>query len=589
MATTIGFLNLSLHAHLPYVVNHGTWPHGLEWLLEAATETYLPLLRMLDRLDREGSPTRLSMDFSPVLLEQLAHPVFQAELPQYLQRKLQYAREDEAFFQQARELHFADVARFWQGRYQQALDDLRRMRGDLIGSFRRLEEQGRMELLTCAATHGYQPLLGTDESVRAQIRMAVRTHRRHFGRAPRGIWLPECGYRPAGYWQAAVAPEGEERPYPSFHRIGIEQALEESGLTYFVVDAHLIEGSNRFASPYGSGLGSSARHQETASASANGGAGQLPGEEKLYRAYAVGPDAEHAKVHVFPRDPRTGFQVWSGDAGYPADPRYLDFHKKRWPGGHRYWEVTGPHTDLGAKQPYHPELAEERTRAHAEHFVSLVRSALQSAEESASPKVLCAPFDAELFGHWWFEGVSFLEHVLRALGTGSRGVDLITGSAYLRLRAPEQAIEMPEGSWGAGGDNRVWLNADTSWTYALLYRCEHEVRELCTDGGWRDGALGERLARQMCRELLLLESSDWPFLITTGAARDYAEQRFQGHVDSYRLLRSLWTAFLDQGRQLSEEQTGQLVSIEKTDDLFADVNPEFWVRGAKAMETPAAS
>ncbi len=582
MSTASGFLNLSLHAHLPYVVNHGTWPHGLEWLLEAAAETYIPLLRMLNGLVAEQVPVRLSMDFSPVLLEQLAHPVFQAELPQYLERKLQYAREDEAFFQQAQEHHFAEVARFWQHKCQTALTDLVKLENGLIGGFRQLEEQGSLELLTCSATHGYNPLLGTDESVRAQIRMAVRTHRRHFGQWPRGIWLPECGYRPSGYWQAPVTAQGEAKPYPAFYRIGVEQAVRESGLDYFFVDAHLIQGSNRFASPCGSSLGGSASVPLSRVPAAASGA--TFGDDLLYRTYAVASE-EKDKVHVFPRDPRTGFQVWSGDAGYPADPRYLDFHKKRWPGGHRYWEVTGANVDLGAKQPYSPAAAEERTREHGRHFVELVGEALAAASRNGDTALLNAPFDAELFGHWWFEGVTFLEHVLRALGSAESSVAPITGGAYLKLHRTEQTLELPEGSWGAGGDNRVWLNADTSWTYAHLYRCEHELREVCTEGSWRDGALGERIVKQLCRELLLLESSDWPFLITTGAARDYAERRFQGHVESFGTLLHIWHEFEAQGRQLTDEQLRQLQFNEQTDNIFADVNPEFWVRGARALES----
>ncbi len=582
MALTKGFLNLSLHAHLPYVVNHGTWPHGLEWLLEAAAETYLPLLRMLNRLRAEQVPVRLSMDISPVLLEQLAHPVFRAELPNYLERKLQYAREDEAFFQQAQEGNFAEVARFWQHTYLQATDDFAQLDGDLIAAFRQLEEQGCVELLTCSATHGYNPLLGTDESVRAQIRMAVRTHRRHFGRWPRGIWLPECGYRPAGYWQAPVTAQGEEKPYPGFHRIGVEQAVGENGLQYFFVDAHLIQGSNHFASPYGSSPGSSASVPLSRAVKVE--SGDTGDDDVLYRTYAVA-SGNNEKVHVFPRDPRTGFQVWSGDAGYPADPRYLDFHKKRWPGGHRYWEVTGSDVELGAKQPYSPAAAEERTREHARHFVALVGDALAAASRGDTPAVLSAPFDAELFGHWWFEGVGFLEHVLRALGSEHAAITSITGGDYLKLKQPEETLELPEGSWGAGGDNRVWLNADTSWTYAHLYRCEHELCEVCTEGSWRDGAWAERIVKQLCRELLLLESSDWTFLITTGAARDYAERRFQGHVDSFGTLLHLWHEFEAQGRQLTEEQQRQVQFNEQTDDIFPDVNPEFWVRGARALES----
>src|SRR5947209_2562190 len=95
--TPAGFLAITLHAHLPYVVHHGTWPHGIEWLHEAAAETYLPLLRMLETLERDGIPANLNINISPVLLEQLAHPHFISDFPKYLNRKIIAAREDEAY------------------------------------------------------------------------------------------------------------------------------------------------------------------------------------------------------------------------------------------------------------------------------------------------------------------------------------------------------------------------------------------------------------------------------------------------------------------------------------------------------------
>ena len=102
-----GYITFTLHALLPYVVHHGTWPHGLEWLLEAAAETYLPLLRVLRNLERDGLALKANINMSSVLLEQLAHPTFKTEFPEYLKRKLLATQEDEAYFLQSGETHFA--------------------------------------------------------------------------------------------------------------------------------------------------------------------------------------------------------------------------------------------------------------------------------------------------------------------------------------------------------------------------------------------------------------------------------------------------------------------------------------------------
>ena len=572
-----GLLTFTLHAHLPYVVNHGTWPHGMEWLHEAAAETYLPLVRVLERLERDGLPLHCNLNLSPVLCEQLRHPVFLTEFPRYLSRKAVAAREDEAFFVQSGEQEYAETARFWQRFYTEAADQFQALGGDLIAAFRGFAERGQIEIITCAATHGYMPLLGTDESVRAQIRVAVSTHTRHFGRAPRGIWLPECGYRPAGVWTfPTTAADGSPLPGPS-ERIGIEQALSESDLAFTFVDTHLGEASRRGSSPYGEPPTASQPAEEATVA-----------ERSVYFPYFVeGPsthDGSYTPVTVFPRDPRTGLQVWSGDHGYPGDGNYVDFHKKRWPGGHRYWRVTGPHVSQEDKLPYRPREAAARIASHAQHFAGLVREALAEAAAAGggdAPPILCSPFDAELFGHWWFEGPLWLEAVARALHAAPGVNDLISCPEYLAEYPRAGTISMPEGSWGAEGNNQVWLNPETGWTYTHLYPAELYVRDVCTAGRWRESALATGIVQQMCRELLLLESSDWQFLITTGAARDYAELRFLTHHDQFQTLKALWQAWELNGRLTGEDES-KLAAIHDRDGIFPDIDPAFWAMQASA-------
>ena len=573
-STPRGYLTFTLHAHLPYVVNHGTWPHGLEWLHEAAAETYLPLLRMMKNLERDGLALKCNLNISPILLEQLAHPVFRAEFPKYVERKILAAREDEAFFTQAGDAHFAHSARYWQKFFQTALDDFNAFDGDIVKGFKHFHETGQIEIITCGATHGYMPLLGTDESVRAQVRTAVATHKKHIGSHPRGIWAPECGYRPAGDWEFPVIPAGAIEPWKPFYRIGVEQALSESGIEYFFVDTHLVEESERIPSPYELLNGSVPKDPKTV---------QMTHENhrSLYQPYYVdGPYDKRFAASIFPRDPKTGIQVWSGDSGYPGDALYLDFHKKRWPGGHRYWQVTGSKIDIGQKTPYYPHEAAERTKAHADHFVHLVYEALKDGLNDEIPPILTSPFDAELFGHWWYEGVLWLEAVARVMAREDIPIALITCGEYLDKYPRAGFIAMHEGSWGAEGTNQVWMNPDTSWTYTHIYPAESFTREVATAGKWKDGGLGERIMKQLCRELLLLESSDWQFLITTGAARDYAETRFLTHNDQFQEVANAWKSFAAHGA-ISDTEEQRLAAIELRDSIFADIDPSFWAMGAK--------
>ncbi|SNT24244.1 1,4-alpha-glucan branching enzyme [Granulicella rosea] len=572
-----GFLTFTLHAHLPYVVNHGTWPHGMEWLHEAAAETYLPLLRVLGRLERDGIGLHCNLNISPVLLEQLTHPVFMTEFPNYVGRKIVAAREDEAFFLQSGEMHFAETARFWHRFFTQALEDFQALGGNIVSGFRRFHEAGLIDIITCAATHGYLPLLGTDESVRAQIRTAVDTHIRHIGQHPTGIWAPECGYRPAGLWSYPVQNQDGTPIAPAFERIGVEQALSESHLKFFFVDTHLVEDSEAIASPYELRSGVMAMRRKPAK--------PVQEQRSLYRPwYAAGiyegADGKLPPTAIFPRDPRTGLQVWSGEHGYPGDGNYVDFHKKRWPGGHRYWRVTGARVDMGNKEPYYPHEAEGRVHAHAAHFAALVQDALHAAPKDSLPPILCAPFDAELFGHWWFEGPLWLEAVARLLHDNADGPQLISAAAYLKMYPPTASIAMHEGSWGAEGNNQVWLNPETSWTYTHIYPAELYVRELATGGHWKRTELGTRIAQQLCRELLLLESSDWQFLITTGAARDYAELRFLTHNEQFLELKAIWEAYEAAG-ELNEHQHSRLDAIQLRDGIFPDIDPALWAKGSR--------
>lgn len=564
------FLTFTLHAHLPYVVNHGTWPHGLEWLHEAAAETYLPLLRMVRNLERDGIALHANLNLSPILLEQLAHPVFRAEFPKYLERKIIAANEDEAYFNQNGEPHLAETARFWHGFFQQALDDFHALGGDITGGFRAAAQAGLLDIITCAATHGYFPLLGTDESIRAQVQTGVATHERHIGKYPRGIWLPECAYRPAGMWSYPVTPHGGNQSWGPFDRKGVEEFLEDARLDFFFVDTHLVEESVMFT-PY-----------ELRAGGAVGVAASVAVETRaphrsLYHPYSVdGRQADHRPVTVFPRDPRTGLQVWSGDAGYPGDGNYLDFHKKRFPGGHRYWQVTHSKIDMAFKTPYYPEKAAALTRSHAEHYVSLVVDSLKGGFKDATPSILTSPFDAELFGHWWFEGTVWLEHVARAMARPEIPVALIGCAAYLDRYPPERSVSLPEGSWGKNGTNEVWLNPDTRWTWESLYPAEIALREAASSGHWKGNPQGERILKQMCRELLLLESSDWQFLITTEAARDYADARFKGHLGSFQAIERMWQLRRSGGTLSSEDET-RLKEIESQDSVFADIDPSLWV------------
>jgi 1,4-alpha-glucan branching enzyme len=554
-----GSFTFVLHSHLPWVLHHGRWPHGVDWLNEATAETYLPLARVLHERARDDRPLGVTLGLTPVLCEQLAHPGFQREFVAYLEQKTLAAAEDRAWFTRSGEGALAELATRWERFYRSSLEDFMGAQGsNLVQRFRRLEERGAIEIITCGATHGYLPLLSSDTAARGQLRTAVTAHRRHFGRAPRGIWLPECAYRPGGPWHA---PEGS--PAPDVTRRGTEELLAEQALRYFFVDGHLLSG--------GKPLGVYADRFAVLHHLARDAGGAMPrAEHPPYRPYHVG----RSDVSCFARDPLTAMQVWSGEHGYPGDGAYLDFHKKRFPGGHRYWSVTHPKADLAHKQVYQPEAAEHRAPEHAAHFVSLLERTMGDASrmQRVSP-VICAMFDTELFGHWWFEGPRFLGAVLDRCGDA--GIETHSAGAILDRQPPDESVALPEGSWGDGGGHQVWLNDETRWTWPLVHAAEARFERAATAAAARTSGesgrdpLLERLLAQAGRELLLLESSDWQFLITTFAARDYAQLRVTEHAEDFDRIAGL-AERRTAGGLLSEADEQFLAECERRDALFPD-------------------
>jgi 1,4-alpha-glucan branching enzyme len=535
---------LVLHSHIPYVLAHGSWPHGMDWLYEAAAETYLPLLDVFERLADEGIPPGITVSFTPVLMEQLKDSAFAAGFEDYLDMRIAVAASDEASFARTGNARLRSLAAYWEAWYRKLLDGFRgRAHGDILDSFRSLQDRGQIEVLTSAATHGYFALLSRDESIRQQVRQGRHTYRRYFGREPRGFWIPECAYRPGYAWKD---PFGEGDPY---ERLGVDEILGQEGFGYFFVDGHMLKGGEAKGVYIDQFPGLKLLWEKFRGA-------YRPAEEQPldpYSAFLAYP----SHVAFYARDEISGAQVWSRDRGYPGDGRYLEFHKKRFPGGLRYWRITSSEADLGLKEPYEPDRTGERLEEHAAHFVSVLESTLANREEGA----IVALYDTELFGHWWFEGPEWLYRVVKNLRESS--VRAVTASAALETLPPSTVVSLPEGSWGKGGFHWIWLNEDTSWIWKKIYRIEAAAAALTP----RLAGLDQRLVKQFFREKYLLESSDWPFLISTWSARDYAENRAAEHYERALTL----FEWLERGGRLSPTEDSLLGVFESEDRLFEEV------------------
>jgi 1,4-alpha-glucan branching enzyme len=576
-----GYVVLVLHAHLPYVLSHGKWPHGSDWLCEAASETYIPLLNLLASLSTARRSAHFTVGITPVLCEMLASPLFKSEFQGYLGEKIRAADCDRQSFEDRGEGEMAALAAQWQSFYESRLADFRDVyKEDLLAPFRQFQDEGQIEIIVSAATHAYLPLLGLDSSVNAQIGQGVATYRKHFSREPAGMWLPECAYRPE-----SVPPEGRPR---AFVRRGLEAFLAAHHLKYFFVDGrHPLgqpENPGRYAVEVDSGLtlegaaqGPGMYRDRISGARVPLPAGEITqgptSTEESMRLYAIHhtgrPGSETA---FFTRDTDTSQQVWSAGWGYPGDPYYLEFHKKRNPGGLRYWRVTDHLADLGSKRVYEPDKARERVQEHARHFAGLVQEKLSGyRRETGRTGVLTLPFDAELFGHWWFEGPAWLGALVSAFDENY--VTIEKASTALENIVPLGAISLPEGSWGEGGRHFIWYNKETAWTWRWLHEAERDMERAVRKAAHDETS--ERLLKQMARELFLLQSSDWQFLISAKTAGDYGKLRFLGHYHACRKLGSIFDRYRKSGA-LSDRDRQTLLLLERKDALFDNVKPEWF-------------
>ncbi len=559
---TVGRFSLVLHSHMPYVLSHGKSPHGTDWIFESAAECYLPILNVLDRLEKENVYPKWTINITPILAEQLEDEDFKSGFEEYCLEQIDIAKSDQKNFRKDSALWMEGISSLWQRYYKRSLTEFHeKWNRSICGGFKYFQQKGLIEIITSAATHGYLPLLSTEESVHAQVRIGKEVYKKHFGTDPRGFWLPECAYRPAYLWNAPI--EDGVQPY---QRWGIDHFLASENIEYFFVDSHMIKGGAPLGT-YGA---------------------LFPGLQKLFKQgrekFTPPPELrseyEHfvlpSGVSCFARDSHSTVRVWSSEAGYPGTPEYLEFHKKLFPGRLRYWRVSEEKGDLGLKKPYDPWNAFQKIYEQACDFVDALKLNLSEYKhQSGEVGTLVSMYDTELFGHWWWEGPEFLYEVARKMHSDA-SIECKTCSENIDQHPTTREISLPEGSWGEGGYHYIWLNEDNVWTWKELYPLQVKFKNIVYQ--LRDKNVDttlERILNQCGRELLLAESSDWQFLISTKSARDYAEVRFSDHVIRLKKLLDMITEFLD-NQDVSVENLDYLSECEKKDSPFQELSYKMW-------------
>jgi 1,4-alpha-glucan branching enzyme len=519
-----GYLCLVLHSHLPFV-RHPEHEDFLEedWLYEAITETYIPLLWVYEKLVDDGIDFRITMSLTPTLISMLADSLLQERYSKHISRLIELSHKE--IERTSWQPQFQRLAIMYLNHFCRARDTFDKYHRNLVLAFKNLQDLGKIEIITCAATHGYLPLMDScRESVRAQLKVAVAHYESNFGRKPRGIWLPECGFTP-----------------------GHDELLREVGIKYFFTDAHgVLHGTPRpkygvFAPVYCKGTG----------------------------------------VACFARDLESSKQVWSSIEGYPGDYNYREFYRDigfdlefdyikpyihpdgvRINTGIKYYRITGPE---GEKQPYVPEWAREKTAEHAGNFLFNRQRQVEYLFDIIQKKpIIVSPYDAELYGHWWFEGPQWLDFLIRKTACDQDIVKMITPSEYLEENRRNQVIVPSMSSWGWKGYSEMWLQGSNDWIYRHLHGAADRMTELAKSHPEGTNGLVKRALNQALRELLLAQSSDWAFILGTGTHTSYALRRTKDHLIRFNRI-------YDEIKSNSIDEEW-LSDIEYKDNLFPEID-----------------
>ena len=490
------FQSIVLHAHLPYV-RHPEHPKFFEenWLFEAISECYIPLITMLTRLEKENIPGSLTFTLTPTLCTMLQDELLISKYSQHLAQLCLLAEQQAeknrnnpsfkritAFYQQ----HFKELRHLFEDVYQR----------NLIAQFRRLRQRGRIEIISCAATHALLALTENNAIIRSQVQTGIDSYTATFGEPPRGMWLPECAYTPQ-----------------------VSEVVHQAGIEYSIVDSHgILHGT------------------------------PMP----RYSVFA--PVRDRNELILFGRDPESSRQVWSAQTGYPGDFTYREFYRDYgWDGdvseigkflvsedirhdlGLKYYRITGD-VPLESKEIYEPLAAQNRAEIHGKHFVeSRIHQGQRLLPDCDNMVHILSPYDAELFGHWWFEGPIFLESVLR--NAANSKLQLITPARYLQQNRPLQQLDASTSSWGNNGYFETWLNGSNDWIYQELRVAEKQMQQVCRN--FTDSPPKSKTAKalsQAGRELLLAQSSDWAFILTTDTTTEYATRRVKEHLRNFHKI-----------------------------------------------------
>jgi 1,4-alpha-glucan branching enzyme len=465
-----------LNTHMPYAKNKA-YPYTTEycWFLDCMTDTYIPLFSLFEDLGDKEIDFAITISLTPSVLEMMSDPDLCKLYENYIESKIQFLKESYKYNVPG----IQAIVGYHLQRFEKCREQLiSRWNGNLIGILRKLNITGKIEFITSAISHAYLPLWESKpSSVKWQVSSSIEYFQSIFKKKPSGFWLPECGY---------------------FN--GLEEILSSMELRYFFTAYDgIIKGTP--APKYDVNL----------------------------------PVLCSNNVAVFGKDWLPHNKIWDEFCGYPGDRDYLNFHSdiKNIIKTNKNFPFSNiPSVHLSAIQYlakngaiYNPDVAYNKILAHAKDFAKACSDRFTEISKNIPEEpVIVALFDTEHFGHFWHEGILWLKEFITEVNRSQPCFKLSTPSSYLRREPTLQHVQPSPSSWGYQGYNETWLVDDNHFVYPIIHRFIEEIEKHVLKN---DCSL--KFKQALLKELWLVQSSDWAFMIQKNSFAEYAKMRIAKH------------------------------------------------------------
>ncbi|MCL1927656.1 MAG: DUF1957 domain-containing protein [Treponema sp.] len=490
------YISLIIFGHHPFVCTEikGDFSEEERDFFETLSETWLPIIDLLEQLEEEDLPFRLGMVLSPSLCGLFQDNRLLERYLTWLDKRIDFGKKELRRCAANEEMKI--LAEQYYNRdchIKTALTDKYSM--DLLGAFTGFQKKGKVEFLLTAATNAYLPFYASmEEAIHAQIETALIHHRKYFGKNPTGFWLPEMG------WTAELG-----------------NYLNEYGLTYTIADAHALVMGNP---PAKTGFFYPVKTSSGLLVFGRDSTAQLDLENQI-----------NAEPGIYRSCHDAGFELSSR-----ALKQFLGEENIRCSTGYRYWTCGTEKKH----QPYNREAAENCAAAAAKKYLDLRLSRLEAASEyMENPICICTLNAGELL-HTWYEGILFLKMLIREINQRKTPC-LCTPSDYLAeiMRSSIQTVEPGYSSNLLNGYAELLLDASNDWIYRHIFRSIQRMAEL-TERFTGDTGLKERALNQAARELLFAQSTDWSKALNpqyqSRVSRDHAKQELEGALRNFTTI-----------------------------------------------------